>query len=131
MVIVAQCIVKYMCKLSNNFSKDGRNKSKRNVIVGSEEAVLSPAEVQGYLIHEKVLDTWADMKATDYMEDLMKGKIKIGQAEMYYYGKHHVMYLMVAYMNRPVVIPSMRLLDIRKAHEDFKEVVKQGKVDEN
>ena len=109
MVIVAQRIAKCMCKLSNNFSKDGRNKSKRNVIVGSEEAVLSPAEVQGYLIHEKVLNVWADMKATDYIQDLMSGKMEINQDEMYYYGKHLAMYLMVAYAKRPVVIRSMRL----------------------
>ena len=71
------------------------------------------------------------MKATDYIEDLMKGKIQIDQDQIYYYGKHLAMYLMVAYAKRPVVIQSMRLLDIRKAHEDFKELVKQGKADEN
>ena len=120
-----------MCKLWNNFWKDGRNKLKRDVIVLSEEVVLSPAQVQGYLIQEKVLDARADMKATDYMEDLMKGKIKISQEEMYNYSKHLAMYLMVAYPKRPVVIQSMRLLDITKAHEDFKELVKQGKADEN
>ena len=66
--------------------------------MGSLNTIFSSADaVVGYLTHPKTMSAWADMKSERFLEAVISGKKSFKSKELFRYGTHLAMYIIVTY----------------------------------
>ena len=113
---VAQGITKCMMNVSRNYTQEGRNATRTNVMIDSEEAILHWRKLPHTYAIQMCSMCGVTWKATDHINMLINGEAPVNHKMMYHFGMHLAVYLMVACAKRPVVIPSIKVSDIRRGH---------------
>ena len=97
-VYITEQVVKFMVKISSNYSREGCIVLNRNTIVGSLNTIFSSADaVVGYLAHPKTMSAWADIKSQRFVEAVISGNKSFTSKELFRYGTHLAMYIIVTY----------------------------------